>query len=312
MSTAELCWLDKNLNKPKQGKGSNELGGSESSIAKFSVRRTLAPMLLFSLAFPALPAIAQQPSAPSASPSQASADPGTQKAKQILDRMIQALGGQAWLDIKNVSQTGRTYTLFHGQSTGPGVLFWRFTEFPDKERIELTKQRDIAYVYYSDKGFEITFKGTAALDPKVLADYLRRRNHSLEWVLRKWLKEPGVAILYEGSAIAGDKPADQVSIINSDNDSVTLYIDNQTHLPIKKSFTWRDPLDRLRNTEDEIYDAYRPTEGFMTPYSLTRFYNGEMVNQRFLNTVNYNDELKPGMFDAKTTYDPTTLPPTKK
>jgi hypothetical protein len=267
-------------------------------------------LLASSLLLFTLTAGAQQPSAAPAapaSPSQATPD----KARQLLDRMIQALGGQAYLDIKNVSQSGRNYTLFHGQANGSGVLYWRFTEFPDKERVELTKQRDVVNVFNGDRGYEITFKGTAALDPKVVSEYLRRREHSLDWVLRKWLKEPGVAILYEGSAIAADKPSDQVSIINAQNDSVTIYIDSQTHLPIKKTYSWRDPIDRLRNTEDEIYDAYRPTEGFMTAYSLTRFYNGEMVNQRFLNSVSYNDALNPSMFDAKTTYDPATLP-TKK
>jgi hypothetical protein len=233
------------------------------------------------------------------------------KARKLLDQMINALGGPAYLEIKNVSQSGRTYTLFHGQANGSGVLYWRFTEFPDKERIELTKQRDISYVYTGDQGYEITFKGTAALDPKLLTEYLRRREHSLEWVLRKWIKEPGVAILYEGTAIAADKPADQISVINSQNDSVTLYIDSATHLPVKKTYSWRDPIDRLRNVEDEIYDAYRPTQGFMTAYSVTRFYNGEMINQRFLNTVTYNDALNPSLFDAKTTYDPTTLPKKK-
>jgi hypothetical protein len=269
-------------------------------------------LIWLGLAVSAQSVAAQTTSPAQSTPEKSSSDSTSDKAQKILDRMIQALGGQAWLDIKNTTQTGRTYTMFHGQANGPGVLFWRFTEFPDKERIEVTKQRDIAYVYNGDQGFEITYKGTAALDAKALGEYLRRRDHSLEYVLRKWLKEPGVAVLYEGSAIAADKPSDQVSIINSQNDSVTIYIDSQTHLPIKKTYSWRDPIDRLRNTEDEIYDAYRPTEGFMTAYSLTRFYNGEMANQRFLNTVSYNDELKPGMFDAKTTYDPTTLPPLKK
>jgi hypothetical protein len=269
------------------------------------MRLTLLLLLL------TLTAAAQQAQAPAASAPAAPTDEGSDKARKLLDRMIQALGGSAYLEIKNITQTGRTYTLFHGQSNGPGVLFWRFSEFPDKERVEVTKQRDIAYVYRGDKGYEITYKGTAELDSKALTEYLRRREHSLEWVLRKWINEPGVAILYEGPAIAADKPADQVSIINSQNDSVTIFIDTQTHLPVKKTYSWRDPMDRLRNVEDEIYDAYRPTEGFMTPYSLTRFYNGEMVNQRFLNSVSYNDQLDEKMFDAKTTYDPATLP-TKK
>jgi hypothetical protein len=234
------------------------------------------------------------------------------KAKALLDQTIQALGGSAYLNVQDMQQAGRTYTLSHGQANGPGVLFWRFVKFPDKERIELTKQRDIAYVYRGDHGYEITFKGTAEQDAKAMAEYLRRRTHSLNWVLRRWINEPGSALLYEGTAIAGDKQADKVSVINSKNDSVTLFLDSGTHLPIKKTYSWRDPSDQLRNSEDEIYDAYRVTQGVMTPYSITRFYNGEMSNQRFLNTVTYNQGLNDSMFDARTTYDPAQLPQRKK
>jgi hypothetical protein len=234
------------------------------------------------------------------------------KAKTLIDQAIQALGGQAYLDIQDMSQQGRTYSFHRGEATSAGVLFWRFVKFPDEERVEVTKQRDVAYVYNGVKGYEITFKGTTGLDAKVLADYLRRRDHSLEWVLRRWIHEPGIALFYDGPAVAAEKPADQVSVLNSQNDSVTLYFDSATHLPVKKVFTWRDPTDNLRNTEEEIYDAYRPTLGIMTPYSITRFYNGEMSNQRFLNTVTYNNGLNESMFAAKTTYDPSTLPEKKK
>jgi hypothetical protein len=234
------------------------------------------------------------------------------KAKALLDQALQALGGQAYLNIQDVSQQGRSYSFHRGETSNAGVQFWRFVKLPNQERIELTKQRDIAYVYNGDKGYEITFKGTAALDAKLLSEYLRRRDHSLEQVFRTWIHEPGVAFFYEGSAVAADKPADQVTILNSKNDSVTLYLDSTTHLPLKKSFTWRDPSDNLRNTEEEIFDAYRPTQGIMTPYSITRFYNGEMATQRFLNTVTYNNGLNESMFAAKTSYDPSTLPEKKK
>jgi hypothetical protein len=251
-------------------------------------------------------------SAQQSSPAAPVAQENANKAKTLLEQAIQALGGDAYLNAKDMSQHGRTYGFHRGDPTSAGVLFWRFARFPDKERIELTKQRDVAYVYNGLRGYEVTYKGTASLDAKTLADYLRRRDHSLEIVLRQWIKEPGVALFYEGAAIAAEKPADQISILTAKNDSVTLYLDSSTHLPIKKAYTWRDPSDNLPNTEEEIYDAYRPTQGIMTPYSLTRFYNGEMSNQRFINTVTYNDNLNESMFEAKTTYDPTTLPEKKK
>lgn len=227
------------------------------------------------------------------------------KAKALIDQMIQALGGQAYLNIQDISQQGRTYSFYHGQSNSVGTLFWRFYRFPDKERIELTKQRDVAYVYNGDKGYEITYKGTALGDPQTIADYLRRRQHSLDWVIRKWLTEPGLALFYEGATVAEERPAEQVTILNARNDSVTLYIGTGNHLPIKKTYSWRDPTDKLRSTEDEVYDGYRNVQGIMTPFSITRFLNGDMSNQRFLNSVSYNTGVSDSLFNASITYDPT-------
>ena len=244
----------------------------------------------------------------STSPSEPVAQENSAKAKAVLDQAIQALGGDAYLNIQDISQQGRTYSFHHGETTSTGILFWRFVKFPDKERIEVTKQRDVAYVYNGDHAYEVTYKGTAMQDAKNTTEYIRRREHSLEWVLRRWLKEPGVALFYEGNALAADKPAEQVSVMNTKNESVTLYLDTTTHIPIKKTFSWRDPTDKLLNTEEEVYDAYRPTQGIMTPYSVTRFYNGDMSNQRFLNTVSYNGGLNDSMFQAKATYEPGALP----
>ena len=86
--------------------------------------------------------------------------------------------------------------------------------------------------------------------------------------------------------------------MNKRNEGVTLFIDGSTHLPVKKTFTWRDPTDKQRNVEDEVYDNYRPVQGVMTPFSVTRFYNGEMSNQRFLTAVSYNRGVSPSLFEA--------------
>jgi hypothetical protein len=51
-------------------------------------------------------------------------------------------------------------------------------------------------------------------------------------VLRKWLAEPNIALFYDGPAVAAEKPADQITIMRQD-DSVTIYLDSSTHLPVK-------------------------------------------------------------------------------
>ncbi len=233
------------------------------------------------------------------------------KAKTLLDQMLEALGGNAYLNIEDVSQDGRSYGFHMGESEGVGTLFWRFYKFPDKDRVELTKKRDVAYVYRGDKGFEITYKGTRSDDPKAVSDYVRRREYSLDWVIRKWLPQPGIALFYEGHTVAAQKDTEQVTIMNSSNQSVTLYIDSSTHLPVKKTYSWRDLTDKQRNIEDEVFDNYRPVQGVMTPFSVTRFYNGDMSNQRFLNSVTYNKGLSDSLFAADVTYDPYTGVPKK-
>ena len=235
-------------------------------------------------------------------------DENARKARVLLDQMIQALGGPAYLNIHDMSQEGRTYTFFHGDPTGAGAPYWRFWKWPDKDRLELTKQRDWVIIHTGDKGYEVTYKGTTPEEKEALTDYLRRREYSLEWVLRSWLKEPGIILLYDGPALAERKQADQVTILNASNQSVSIAIDINTHLPLKKTFTWRDPSDRLKNEEFESYANYKLIQGVMTPLSISRGRNGDPLNQRFINTVRYNQNLPDSLFSVSATYDPNAAP----
>lgn len=232
------------------------------------------------------------------------AQQNSNKAKSIIEAGIQALGGQTYLTIRDREQQGRGYSFHHGRPSGAGGPFWGFTEFPDKERFEFTKERDIAELFVGNKGYEITYKGPHPVEQKDLDDYLRRRHFSLDTVLRTWVNDPSVVLLFDGNAIAAEHPALQVTLINAQNESVTLYFDTENHLPVKKSFEWRDPVDRQKNLEEEIYDNYKPVSGIMAPYSVTRFFNGDMANQRFLNSVTINEGLDPAMFDPNSGYNP--------
>jgi len=245
-----------------------------------------------------------KPSAPAIPADQQNA----RKAKEFIDQAIQALGGQTFLTIRDREQQGRGYAFHHGRPSGGGNLFWSFTEFPDKERVEITKERDIAELYVGNKGWELTYKGAHPIEEKDLSDYLRRRRFSLDAVLRTWLTDPGVILLYEGNAIAAQHPAVQVTLINTKNESVTLYFDTDSHLPVKKSFEWRDPVDKQKNLEEEVYENYRQVAGIMAPYNVTRFFNGDMSSQRFLNSVTINQGLDQAMFDPNSGYNPNKQP----
>jgi hypothetical protein len=254
-------------------------------------------------------AVAQQ-----ATPAQAPAaqDPTSAKARAMLDKMVAALGGQAYMTFKTMTQEGRTYSFFQGRPNSAGAPFWRFYQYPDKERIELTKQRDIVDIFTGDKGYEITYKGTTNVEAKDLDAYLRRRNYSMETILREWLKDPATLIYTQGTALADQNMVQLITLVNKNNDAVTIGIDPNTNLPLKKSYTYRDPFDNLKSTDDEIYANYRNVQGIQTPFSVVRYHNGDQTGQRFITKVEYNVPIPDSMFDAKVTYDLNKLNEGKK
>jgi hypothetical protein len=275
-----------------------------------------------------------QTSTPAAKPA-APQDENGKKARALIDQTVQALGGQAYLTTQNRAEEGRWYHLHHGSSGGsPGVQYRQFSRYPDQDRLEIygrsnvfiplplfgsvdvivvskkANKNDIVIIHNGDKGYEVTNKGTAPQDKDDLTAYLRRRQHSLEQMLRKWINDPTMQYFDDGLAIVDGKPTDQVTLLNSQNDAVSVYLDQNTHLPLKTSFAWRDSTDKQKNVEEEIYDNYRLVQGIMTPHSITRTFNGEMSHQRFINTLKYNVPLADSTFEATVDYDP--LAPPKK
>ena len=228
-----------------------------------------------------------------------SKDPSVLKAYEVLNQMLRALGGDAWLGVRTMQTQGRAYTFNHGQPTSMSIQYWRFWEWPDKERVEVTKERDIIEIYNGDKAYETTYKGTVTQDDKETQNYLRGRDHSLESILRKWLPAQGSSILYSGTAMVERNLADEITVLNASNDSVTLSVDATSHLPVKVGFSWRDPADRQFDDESVTFSNYKPVQGVQTPYSVVRNRNGEMISQRFVQSITYNADLAPSLFEPK-------------
>ncbi|MDR3750196.1 MAG: hypothetical protein P4K94_01790 [Terracidiphilus sp.] len=222
-------------------------------------------------------------------------DAGAKNAKQAraaLDAMVQALGGQAWLTMKNQMREGHFAAFFHGKPSGGTTKYWEFHEWPDQDRIEYTKHRDVVQFYLGRTGMEVTFKGKAALPQEQVDDYLRRRDHSIETAVKTWLKDPNTILIYEGQHLAERHLADQVTLISAQNEAVTILMDAQTHLPLRCTFQWRDPVYKDKNLDAEEYDDYHTVDGFPTPLTITRFANDDMIRQYFVDRVSFNQPLQ--------------------
>ena len=220
------------------------------------------------------------------------------KARAALDAMVKALGGDAWLNMKNVEREGHI-AAFHRGDPDPGTtLFFEYHQWPDHDRMEYTKHRDVVQFYIARKGTEVTYRGAKPLPQEQVDDFLRRRDHSIELAVKVWLKDPNTILVYEGQRMAERHMAEQVTMISPENEAITIQLDVQTHLPLIRIFKWRDPLYKDLNTDIEEYADYHDVEGLPTAYSITRMHNDEMARQVFIDKVHYNQDLGPDFWDV--------------
>ena len=193
-----------------------------------------------------------------------------QQARVALNAMVQALGGEAWLNMKSQMRQGRVAAFFQGKPSGETTEYWEFHSWPDHDRIEYTKHRDVVQFFIGRQGWEVTYRGKAPLPQDIVDDFLRRRDHSIETAVKVWLNDPHTILVYEGQRLAERHLAEQVTLISAQNEAVTILMDVQTHLPLRRTFQWRDPLYKDKNLDAEEYDDYHTFDGFPTPFTVTR------------------------------------------
>src|SRR5438128_11007944 len=54
---------------------------------------------------------------------------------QVIDQMIDALGGAAFLEVRDIHNTGRFFGFTRGELSSSGI-FYDYIKFPDMERTE--------------------------------------------------------------------------------------------------------------------------------------------------------------------------------
>jgi hypothetical protein len=234
-----------------------------------------------------------------------------ERGQILLDQMIVALGGDAWLQRTSMQSDGRTSSFFHGQPNPYTTDYHELRRFdasgaPDADRVGFLTDRgmilpgkkiDVVQIWKDGHGYEVTFKGQTELPKEQVEDFYRRRTHSIEEVVHTWMKAPGVMIVAEGSTMVERRVADKVTILSANNDAVTFELDAATHLPIRRIFQWRNPQFNDIDEEAETYDDYHTIQGIPTPLNITRYHNNDMTSQRFLSKVVYNVPTDVSLFD---------------
>src|SRR5690348_5074456 len=92
------------------------------------MKRLLSILLLGGLASLPLGAQSAEPPPP---PAQNQQQDQLERGRQLLDQMVQALGGDAWLNRKDMQFHGRIASFFQGRPNGMVIEFDAWHRFPD-------------------------------------------------------------------------------------------------------------------------------------------------------------------------------------
>lgn len=220
----------------------------------------------------------------------------TAKGKQILQQLIDGLGGPTYLDIKDSDCEGRLARFGHnGEMTGYTNFkdYWRY---PDANRTEYSKKGVIINLYVGDKGWTLDKGGVSELSAASVADFQDQAKRDIHILLRHRLNEPGMVIRYGGADIADLRPVDWVDLTDAEGHNFRLAIDKTTHLLVRSVVSTEDKANEGRDVETNIYTNFQLMDGVRTAMQIATDRNGRRSSQVFFSTCRYNSNLAPDLF----------------
>ncbi|HEX4999792.1 MAG TPA: hypothetical protein VFY29_16350 [Terriglobia bacterium] len=212
--------------------------------------------------------------------------------RKTLDEMITALGGKAFLEVREIHNQGRYYSFYRGQLDG-GDVFTDYIRFPDSERTELGPPR-YRSVTINNGGYGWGIQGDSKWEQSdtELADFYASFGTSYEYVTRFVLADPDIAFVDLGLETVDFKRANVIEFRDTDKNRLRYYIERDTHLPLKLQV-------RLANdtlVREEAYSNWHNFDGVFTPMFVARYRDGVKVMEIRLESVRYNAGLPDSLF----------------
>jgi hypothetical protein len=253
-------------------------------------------MALRALAALAMTGVGLAPQARAQSPEVLLPEQSAAKAKELLQQAIAALGGPAYLGVRDSTCTGRLSLFGHSGDLTGYEAFRDLWKLPDKNRTEYAKKGNLIDVYNGNQGWTLDRGGVQEAAATAVDDFQEQVKKDIDNLLRFRLKEEGMIFRYGGGDIADLKQVDWVEIVDRDRRTFRLALDRSTRLPIHAVVLTRNSTTRERAEEVNYFSNYHPEQGVQTPLQVTRERNGQKVYQVFYNGCQYNTGLTDELF----------------
>ncbi len=268
-------------------------------------RATTCLVLVLGLAAAGRKPAAAQPAEQELLPEQSAA-----KAKGVVQQVIGALGGSAYLNVHDSDCEGRV-----AQFGSSGDLMG-FTPFRDlwllpanskgehtvlafllgADGLSITHGGVLVTVFDGDQGWMLDKSGVSEQPEDVTKNFVEQVKSGMNNMLRSRINEEGVELRYAGTDLADMKEVEWIEFSDRDHRALRMAVEKSTHLPLRWVVSKRDPETRVRTEIATSYTQFISIDGVLTPLSMTRAQNDRRVSQTYLTGCKYNSNLAPQLF----------------
>jgi hypothetical protein len=233
------------------------------------------------------------------------ADTPKDRGRQLVEKIIDALGGDAFRNMRTRTETGRAYSFYREQLTGLSMarIYTRYQDTGDasglreSQRQVFGKKQDDAVIFLPTEAYEVTFRGAKPLADDRVKQFRESTLHDVFYVLRERVREPGVEFEAGEKDVIENQPVQILDIYDAEDRKTRVWINSDTFLPVKQSFRRWDPI--IKDWRDEVtrYSKYREvTNRVMWPFATERERDTEKIFEMYSETVTVDDPLADNLF----------------
>ncbi len=234
------------------------------------------------------------------------AETSKDRGKRLIERTIEALGGDAFRNMRTRTETGRAYSFYRDEVTGLSVATFQTKYLPregqeglfEMQRQVFGKQQEDAVLFTASEGFEVTYRGAKPLTDDRVKQFRETTLHEIFYVLRERLDEPGMEFEAAGKDVVENQPVEAIDIFDAENRRIRVWVNSDTFLPSKQRFYRWDAIINDRREEITRYSKYRDAgNGVMWPHTTERERDTEKLFQMYSDQVTVNDPLPDSLFE---------------
>jgi hypothetical protein len=225
------------------------------------------------------------------------------KAEAIVNRAIEVLGGNSYLNVKTVVGRGFFTSFKDGISQIP-ARFLDYIAYPDKERTEFTG--DGVRVIQTNTGetgwlFDGATKTLSDMKGAQIEDFKRSMRTSVENLLHGWWKKENATLGYVGRREAGlARRNETLRLTYPDGFWIEYEFAAKEGLPAKVIYKTTkkkpDSDETEENTEEDRLAKPITITGITAPWVVDHFVNGTQTSRISYESIEYDHPLPDTLF----------------